>query len=162
MSRRPSTLARAFQLGLAAAAALVRQPLTRAAATRALAALGAALARRRGVRASADPRAMAEAWQRAFPSRKHVPIARVDATTAYAEILTPCPLRGSGDTAACWRLMAYDRAFAARAGARFVVLRSQATPGVERCQVALRALDLAADDLVPAHEPDLAAGRPAR
>ena len=47
--------------------------------------------------------------------------------------------------------MAYDRAIAARAGAQFVVLASQATPGVEVCRVALRPRALAADDLIPAH-----------
>jgi hypothetical protein len=94
---------------------------------------------------------MAEAWQRAFPTPEHHPIVAIDDTTAYAEIHTRCPLRGTGDVEACWRLMAYDRAFAARAGARFVVLASQATPGVKVCRVALRPEALPADDLVPAH-----------
>jgi len=150
--------ARAFLAGLRLSAALVQTPGAREPARRLLGAIGALLARRRGVRApidagAADPRAMAEAWQRAFPSRKQVPIVAVDAAsaTAYAEIRTPCPLAGSGDVEACWRMMEYDRAFAARAGARFVVLASQATPGVTAGRVALRPLALPADDLVPAH-----------
>jgi hypothetical protein len=97
---------------------------------------------------------MAEAWQRAFPSGRPVPIVGEDATTAYAEIRSRCPLRGSGDVAACWRMMEYDRAFAARAGARFVVLASQATPGVTACRVAIRPAHLPADDLIPAHALD--------
>jgi hypothetical protein len=113
---------------------------------------GRSMALARGVRPQEGPLAIAETWQRAFPSKKEVPIVRVDETTAYAEIHTPCPLRGSGDVRACYRMMAYDRAFAARAGGTFVVLRSQAEPGVTRCEVALRSSGLPHDDLVPAHE----------
>jgi hypothetical protein len=36
-------------------------------------------------------------------------------------------------------------------GGQFVVLRSQAEPGVEVCQVAMRKADVPVDDLVPAH-----------
>lgn len=90
-------------------------------------------------------------WQRLMPSRKHMPITRVDGNTAYGEIRLPCPLRGTGDTEACHRLMEYDRALIEPHGGRFVVLRSQAEPGVEHCQVALRPQHLPATDLVPAH-----------
>jgi hypothetical protein len=47
--------------------------------------------------------------------------------------------------------MAYDRGFAAQAGAHFFVLESQASPGVKVCRVALRALDRDVGDLTPAH-----------
>lgn len=100
-----------------------------------------------------DVRALAEAWQEAMPSKRSVPITSVDATTAHAEIHVTCPLRGSGDVAACHRLMAYDRAFAARSGARFVVLQSQAQPGVTVCKVALRRMELDASDLVDVGAP---------
>lgn len=91
------------------------------------------------------------AWQRGFPSAKQVPIEAVTADTVLARIETPCPLRGSGKTAACWRMMEYDRAIAAAAGGQFVVLRSQAEPGVSVCRVALRWAGAETADLVPAH-----------
>jgi hypothetical protein len=144
--------ARMFRASLVMAAALVRRRRLAEPVRRAMGRVGDRRARRRGVGVEASPRAMAVAWQRAFPPGPDHPIVAVDETTAYAEIHTRCPLRGSGDTEACWRLMQYDRAFAARAGARFVVLESQATPGVTVCKVALRPAQLPADDLVPAHE----------
>lgn len=91
------------------------------------------------------------AWQRGFPSSKQVPIEAVTADTVFARIETPCPLRGSGQTAACWRMMEYDRAVAAAAGGQFVVLQSQAEPGVSVCRVALRHAGAEMSDLVPAH-----------
>jgi len=91
------------------------------------------------------------AWQAGFPSPKQVPLERVTPDTVYARIETPCPLRGSGRTAACWRMMEYDRAIAAAAGGQFVVLRSQAEPGVTHCRVALRLAGAEISDLVPAH-----------
>lgn len=91
------------------------------------------------------------AWQQGFPSPKQVPLEAVTADTVFARIETPCPLRGTGRTAACWRMMEYDRAVAAAAGGQFVVLQSQAEPGVRVCRVALRRAGEATDDLVPAH-----------
>lgn len=91
------------------------------------------------------------AWQRSFPSPKQVPIEAVTADTVLARIETPCPLRGSGETAACWRMMEYDRAVVAAAGGQFVVLQSQAEPGVTVCRVALRWAGAETADLVPAH-----------
>ena len=78
-------------------------------------------------------------------------IDRITHDTAYGRIRVHCPLRGTGDTAACHRLMTYDRALLAPHGGRLVVLRSQAEPGVTECEVAIRALDLPDSDLVPAH-----------
>jgi hypothetical protein len=100
---------------------------------------------------AADLHALGAAWQRGFPSAKQVPIRAVDAATVRAEIHTPCPLRGSGDTRACWRMMEYDREVARAAGGDFVVLRSQAEPGVTVCEVALRPRGSDLSDLVPAH-----------
>jgi hypothetical protein len=136
---------------LRASAAMARNPRTEAVSGQVMAAFGRAVSRWRHVSQQQTPGAIAEQWQRGFPAKKQVPIVSVDATTAYAEIHTPCPLRGSGDLGACYRMMAYDRAIAARAGGRFVVLESQATPGVSVCRVAMRASQLPADDLVPAH-----------
>jgi hypothetical protein len=77
-------------------------------------------------------------WQRSFPSKKHVPIKTITEDTVYAEIHTPCPLRGTGDLHACYRMMEFDRAVLRHAGGQFVVLQSQATPGVSHCRVAMR------------------------
>ena len=98
-----------------------------------------------------DLAGLGAAWQRGFPSAKQVPIRSVSGGTVMAEIQTPCPLRGSGDTVACWRMMEYDREIARAAGGEFVVLRSQAEPGVTVCQVALRRTGADLSDLVPAH-----------
>src|SRR5262249_30259787 len=85
-----------------------------------------------------DPKALAVEWQRMFPSKKWVPITKVDADTAYAEIHQACPYRGTGNVEGCHRMMEYDRRMMEKIGGEFVVLRSQAEPGVERCQVAIR------------------------
>jgi len=91
-------------------------------------------------------------WQRSFPSPRQVPIESVSDDTVYARILTPCPLRGTGDVHACHRMMEFDREVLRRAGGQFVVLQSQAEPGVTSCRVALRLQGQAIDDLTPAHE----------
>ncbi len=65
--------------------------------------------------------------------------------------MTPCPLRGSGDTAACWHMMEYDRAVAP--GRRRAIRRAEepSRTGVTYCRIALRLQGSALDDLVPAH-----------
>jgi hypothetical protein len=94
---------------------------------------------------------LGRAWQSSFPSAKQVPIEAITTETVFARIETPCPLRGSGRTAACWRMMEYDRAIAAAAGGQFAVLQSQAEPGVRHCRVALRMAGAEMSDLIPAH-----------
>lgn len=95
---------------------------------------------------------LGDAWQRGFPSRKQVPITAVTESTVFAEIHTPCPLRGSGNLQACHRMMEYDRRLLEHAGGQFVVLESQATPGRRHCRVAMRMAGIDTADLVPAHE----------
>lgn len=112
---------------------------------------GMAIRRRKICQTSRQISDLGVAWQQAFPSPKQVPIEAVTADTVFARIETPCPLRGTGDTAACWRMMEYDRVVAAAAGGQFVVLQSQAEPGVTSCRVALRRSGAAIDDLLPAH-----------
>ena len=113
--------------------------------------LARATVRGKRIGPAADLATLGEAWQRGFPSAKQVPITSVNGDTVMAQIRTPCPLRGSGDTTACWRMMEYDREVARAAGGEFVVLRSQAEPGVTVCQVALRRAGANLSDLVPAH-----------
>lgn len=107
--------------------------------------------RRKRISPARDLEALARAWQSGFPSAKQVPVDRITGDTVYARIETPCPLRGSEATVACWRMMEYDRAVVRAAGGQFVVLQSQAEPGVAVCRVALRQAGVAADDLIPAH-----------
>lgn len=90
-------------------------------------------------------------WQQAFPSTKHVPVTKIDARTVYAEIHTPCPLRGSGDVEACYKMMSFDRTIANAAGGQFIVLQSQAEEGVHKCKVAMRLKGQDVSDLTPAH-----------
>jgi hypothetical protein len=138
---------------LAVLAALARvQGRGAGVALRLIASLGTVIARCREVRESQSPAELGRIWQRAFGATKQVPIVAVDATTAYAEIHTRCPLRGTGDLGGCHRMMGYDRAFMREANARFVVLRSQAEPGVSVYRVAIRHhRQRGVDDLVPAH-----------
>src|SRR5688572_26388025 len=114
----------AFDGVLAVLAKLARRPRWHGLARAILRALAAASTRVFGVRPAATPDALGAAWQSVFPSKKMVPITRIDGDTVHAEIHVSCPLRGTGDVHACHRLMEYDRAVAARAGANFVVLRS--------------------------------------
>lgn len=90
-------------------------------------------------------------WQRSFPAKKQVPIESASEDTVVAQIHTRCPLRGSGDLQACYRMMAFDRAIMAHVGGQLVVLQSQATPGVNHCRVAMRLKGESMNDLLPAH-----------
>lgn len=108
--------------------------------------------RSRNIRPAPDLAGLGRQWQRAFPSSRQVPIESIDDRTVIAQIHTPCPLRGSGDVSACHRMMEFDRRILARAGGQFVVLESQATPGVERCRVAMRMAGDRIDDLRQAHQ----------
>ncbi len=99
--------------------------------------LAARTVRRKDSATCADPQTLGLAWQGAFVSRKHVPIVAVDSLSAYGQILTPCPLRGTGDLQACWRMMAFDREVARRAGGHFFVLASQTESGRTFCEVAI-------------------------
>lgn len=79
----------------------------------------------------------AEEWQRMFPSKKMVPITRVDEDTVYAEIRSECPYRGSGNVEGCHRMMEYDRKMMEKIGATFMVVKSQAEADVTHCQIAI-------------------------
>ncbi len=151
MSLRNTLIRTAMRGVLAISAALARRPALHRLSDAWARGLAAFTVRTRRIRPQSDVAALGHSWQRSFPSAKQVPITGGDAQTVYAEIHTPCPLRGSGDVHACHRMMEYDRAVLRRAGGQFVVLRSQAEPGVTRCQVAMRRHDAPVDDLLPAH-----------
>jgi len=79
----------------------------------------------------------AEEWQRMFPSRKMVPLTRIEDETVYAEIRSECPYRGSGNVEGCYRMMEYDRKMMEKIGTSFTIIKSQAEPGISHCQVAM-------------------------
>jgi hypothetical protein len=91
-------------------------------------------------------------WQRMFPSENINRIVSIGEYTAYAQVHVQCPLRGTGDVLACYRVMEFDRAMLRHIGGQLVVVRSQAEPDVEVCQVALRLQGVDISDLKPAHE----------
>ena len=113
--------------------------------------LGAVTMRMRRAQPQTTVEEIGREWQRMFPSRTGVPITRVENDTVYAEIHIACPHRGTGNVEGCYRMMEYDRKMLEGIGGQFVVLRSQAEPGVEVCRVAMRKADLSVDDLMPAH-----------
>jgi hypothetical protein len=99
------------------------------------------------------PDALGREWERLLGDRRYARVTEIDPATetVYGEVTGLCPLRGSGDLAACHRLMAFDRGLMAPHAAHFVVLASQAEPGRTSCRVALRPLHRDAADLIPAH-----------
>jgi len=101
-------------------------------------ALANGVIRRHQIRMATDLPDLGAQWQRAFPSAHDHPIVRVTDQEVEAEIHTNCPLRGTGDAAACHRMMEFDRHLVARAGGDFEVLESQAVTGGSRCRVVLR------------------------
>ena len=150
-SIRKKLVRRGMQAMLAVSALLARRPALQRLSFAWSHALARAVIRRKRIGQATDLVALGHAWQRGFPSAKQVPIEAVTADTVVARIETPCPLRGSGRTAVCWRMMEFDRAVARAAGGQFVVLQSQAEPGVTVCRVALRYANASTNDLVPAH-----------
>lgn len=95
--------------------------------------------------------AIAEEWRRLFGLPQFWHISHLEDDTAYCEIRFPCSLEGSGDVAACQRLMEYDRALLKKIGGQLVVLQSRADPQVRGgCQVAIRRIDDLRSDLIPA------------
>ncbi|MEO0471231.1 MAG: hypothetical protein AAF206_16500 [Bacteroidota bacterium] len=97
---------------------------------------------------------LAESWQQLMPpdGQDLFPIQSITEDTAYTEIHLHCPLRGSGNVAACYRLMNYDRQLMAKVGGQLIVLDSQANSGKNYCRLAIRKQGDDTSDLVPAHQ----------
>lgn len=136
---------------LAGTAAVARRPALAGLSDALMRALARASVRAKRIRQAETLADLGRQWQRGFPSAKQVPITQVTADTVFAQIHTPCPLRGSGDLAACHRMMEYDREVLRHAGGQFVVLHSQAEPGRTHCEVAMRRAGAPLHDLKPAH-----------
>ena len=87
-----------------------------------------------------------------FPLQRMQKITNMNEDTVYAESHVWCPLRGSGDVHACYKMMEFDRCMIETIGGQFVVLRSQAEPGVKICKIAIRKSGKSTKDLIHAHE----------
>ena len=100
-----------------------------------------------------SPEALAQAWQDLMPpdGKEYFKIVEISADTAYTEIHLHCPLRGTGDVNACYKLMNYDRKLAEQIGGQLIVLESQSNSGKSYCKLAIRQADAEVDDLIPAH-----------
>jgi hypothetical protein len=131
-----------FRLG-----ALLLGPVTRVASLDSLARASARVFARltlwaNRARTSSSLEGVATEWDRMF--RDSFPASHltlIEGDRAEGEIAAPCPLglAGTGDLRACDRAMEYDREIVRRLGGEFTVIESQATPGVRRCRVAIRA-----------------------
>lgn len=142
----------AVQATLRALASIARRPALAPASDAITRTLASLVVRSKGIRRTERLQDIGPLWQRAFPSRAQVPIDGISVDTVHARILTPCPLRGTGDVRACHRMMEFDREVLRRAGGQFVVLQSQAEPGVTECRVAMRLQGRSLDGLVSAVE----------
>ncbi len=152
MNIRNQLIKRSVQSVLRVSAWMARQERLNALTETCMNLLARATIRTKRIRHADSLEGLGRQWQRGFPSAKQVPIKEVTADTVFAEIHTPCPLRGTGDVRACHRMMQFDREVVRRAGGQFIVLSSQATPGNAFCRVAMRPLGADVSDLVPAHE----------
>ena len=114
-------------------------------------ALGGATLLMRGARTRRALPEIGREWQRMFPDPDENRITKIENDTVHAEIHVHCPYRGTGNVEGCHRMMEYDRKMLEKIGGEFVVLRSQAEPGVTTCQVAMRVRGASMDDLTPAH-----------
>jgi hypothetical protein len=97
---------------------------------------------------------LAQRWQAMMPpdGQENFRIRQADDKTALVEIHLHCPLRGSGNPDACYRLMNYDRQLIKNVGGQLVVLESQSNSGKHFCQLAIRKSGEDISDLKPAHE----------
>lgn len=152
MNIRNLLIKRSVQSVLRVSAWMARQERLNALTETCMNLLARATIRTKRIRHADSLEGLGRQWQRGFPSAKQVPIKDITANTVFAEIHTPCPLRGTGDVRACHRMMQFDREVVRRAGGQFIVLSSQATPGNAFCRVAMRPLGADVSDLVPAHE----------
>lgn len=152
MNIRNLLIKRSVQSVLRVSAWMARQERLNALTETCMNLLARATIRTKRIRHADSLEGLGRQWQRGFPSAKQVPIKDITADTVFAEIHTPCPLRGTGDVRACHRMMQFDREVVRRAGGQFIVLSSQATPGNAFCRVAMRPLGADVSDLVPAHE----------
>ena len=97
---------------------------------------------------------LAQTWQELMPpdGQELFPITEVTEDTAYSEIHLHCPLRGTGNAQACYKLMNYDRQLMNKIGGQLIVLESQSNSGKPYCRRAIRPKGQDTTDLIPAHQ----------
>jgi len=97
---------------------------------------------------------LAKIWQKLMPpdGKEYFKIKEVDEQTAYTEIHLHCPLRGTGNVEACYKLMNYDRKLMKKSGGELIVVESQSNSGKDYCRLAIRAQGKDTSDLIPAHK----------
>ena len=97
---------------------------------------------------------LAEIWQELMPKdgQHYFKIKEITEDTAFTEIHLHCPLRGTGNVEACYKLMNYDRQLMEKTGGELIVLESQSNSGKNYCRLAIRVKGQDTSDLVPAHK----------
>ncbi|NMH88922.1 hypothetical protein [Flavivirga algicola] len=97
---------------------------------------------------------LAETWKKMMPidGQDFFKITKVSNDTAYTEIHLHCPLRGTGNAEACYKLMNYDRTLMEEIGGKLVVLESQSNSGKNYCSLAIREKGRNMNDLIQAHK----------
>ena len=105
-------------------------------------------------KSSTEVEKLAQTWQDLMPpdGQAYFPIKEVNADTAFTEIHLACPLRGTGNVHACYKLMNYDRELTRKAGGELSVRESQSNSRKNYCRLAIRPLGSDTSDLVAAHE----------
>ncbi len=96
---------------------------------------------------------LAKSWQQMMPKdgQQYFKLGEITEDTAYTEIHLHCPLRGTGNVEACYKLMNYDRKLMEAIGGELIVLESQSNSGKHHCRLAIRSKGQSTADLVPAH-----------
>ncbi len=96
---------------------------------------------------------LAKSWQEMMPpdGREYFPIQEIKGNTAYTEIHLHCPLRGTGEVQACFKLMNYDRQLMDAIGGQLIVLESQSNSGKNFCRLAIRKKGESVEDFIPTH-----------
>ena len=97
---------------------------------------------------------LAKTWQELMPpdGQEYFKIKEITDDTAFTEIHLHCPLRGTGNVEACYKLMNYDRKLMEKTGGQLVVLESQSNSGKNYCRLAIRKQGDDISDLTPAYE----------
>jgi len=97
--------------------------------------------------------ALAHAWQQMMPSdaQDKFTIDGITTNTAQVKIDIQCPLRGTGNAEACYKLMNYDRTLMRKVGGELIVKESQSNSGEDHCILAIRKRGADTSDITPAH-----------
>lgn len=105
----------------------------------------------RKAQAKASIQDLTKEWLRMFP-QEICSIDKIEGDTGYGLVHANCPLVGTGDVAACYKMMEYDRVLMKKIGGQLTVIESRAnSEHANACRVAIRKMDDNLADLIPAH-----------